>query len=458
MFELADHQKRAIDEMSKQKRLAIFYEPGTGKTIIALAHIRDELVNGRIENALVICPAAIVPNWEKSIREVVKFRGFSQFDVELLQSCVTITSYSKLWRGYDKVVKHRDGTESTSKKHVLREEIDKWWDCIVIDEAHAIGDGQSVQTKACLALAMSASDERYIMTGTPDTGSGNTPSYQKLFGQILFLEPRKWKSFTEWKSKYVLSCDPWGTPYRYDVERCEALKREYGIVARLRECYDMPDSTDTVMPCTLAARKVYDDIASGKIAKYNIRADTGGALFGKLLQVCSGHVKTDDGLLTLKTSKLDTLMSIIDGTDDKVVVFCTYRASVDEIAEHLTKNGISHYTYDGRTKEPLWMNFQEDDTRVFIAQYQRGGVGVDLYASATMVFFEPCFSALLLEQARARILRKGQTRHCRYIYLSTPETKEEEIIDSVRRGVSISRAMLDKWGEELMEQWRRRGN
>lgn len=46
----------------------------------------------------------------------------------------------------------------------------------------------------------------------------------------------------------------------------------------------------------------------------------------------------------------------------------------------------------------MWKDFQDGDARYIVCQYQSGGVGIDLFASHTMVFYEPTMSALLLEQ------------------------------------------------------------
>ena len=82
-----------------------------------------------------------------------------------------------------------------------------------------------------------------------------------------------------------------------------------------------------------------------------------------------------------------------------------------------------------------------------MCQYQSGGVGIDLYASHTCVFYEPTMSSLLLDQAKARIRRRGQEKHCLYYHIVT-DGIDRRISDTVRSGVDVTNGMLDEWDKE----------
>lgn len=448
MYTLAEHQTYAVNMMMGNSALALYYEMGTGKTAIALSFIREAVLAGEIRNALVICPAPLVPNWNASIGKMGEF-GWTKGEIDVVRSITTVISISSTWKGYWQEVRHRNGTTSRRRRYRINPTIDRPWDCIIIDEAHALGDPTSVQTETCLKLALYAK-RRYIMTGTPDCGSGDTPMYRKLYGQIKFLKPDAWESYAEWRRRYVLAYDRYDKPLVYDSAGCEDLKKRFAIVARLRDCFDLPESTETVLECPLAERQAYKDLLKHKAERFGFTDPLAGVSHVKLLQVCSGFVKGDDGnLYLLRTSKDDVLQSVLDGTEGKVVVFCAYTASIDRVSRLLDDRRESYVVFDGRSNEPTWKAFQERaDIRVFVGQYQKGGVGVDLFAACTTVFYEPTQSAMLLEQARARTLRKGQTRHVQYIHLVTPGTVEERTSEAVRQGVSVSAQLLDQWARE----------
>lgn len=418
--------------------LGIFAEAGTGKTMIALSYIYSHLISGDIENVLVVCPAALIPSWRLAIDRMAEF-GYSDFDISIVKDSVTITSYTMLWK--------QNGYYRGYRQYAVRDEINHHWDVVFLDESHRLGDPKSAQTKTALKLALLC-DRRYIMTGTPDSGN-----YVKLYGQIKFLDPTLWKSFRDFDLRYVVTRNHFKKPVTFDVQALEALKHTYGTVARLRECYDMPSMTESDNPVELRSRAVYDDFIHNDVSKYGLDVNVAGIGSVKALQVCSGFYLDGDGNVhELQTDKIPTLMAIIEASDDKIVVFCRYTASIDRIAKTLDKERISYYVFDGRTNEPLWRDFQKDDVRVFITQYQRGSEGIDLFAASRMVFYEPSNSALLLEQSKARIMRKGQISPCVYYHMYCPDTLEEKMMRSVRSGVDVSRKMLDDWA--LLERKR----
>ena len=435
---LASHQRRIISMMDDLPILGIFAEAGTGKTMISLAWICEHLMAGDIENALVVCPASLIPSWYQAISDMVDF-GYTQLEIDAVRDACTITSYQKIWQA--------NGIYRGYKQYKIRDAINKEWDVVFVDESHRLGDPKSVQTKQMLKLALLCK-RRYIMTGTPDSGN-----YVKLYGQIKFLDPPIWKGYRDFDLKYVVAHNYFKKPIKFNVSALEALKRSYGTVVRLRECFDMPSETECNMPVELTETAVYDDFIHNRVDGYGFDVNVAGIGSVKALQVCSGfYLDSDQNVHRLRTAKLDVLMDIIESTEDKIVVFCRYIASIDIISSVFNGKHISYHRFDGSTKEPVWQDFQKDDTRVFLVQYQRGSEGINLFAACRMVFFEPTLSALLLEQAKARIMRKGQTFPCVYYYLYCKDTVEEKVMRSVRSGVDVSRQMLDNWA--LLERKR----
>lgn len=439
------HQKYAVACMESVDAMAIFYEAGTGKTAIALTWAIRAIRRGEASHILVICPASLVSNWHAAIRKMIQFEDVTREDVTALEKAVTVTSYRKTWKSEKNVMMKRDGTTESKVVKALSPFVDRFWDAIIIDESHGLGGHSSGQTKACLKLAHLAK-HRYIMTGTPVSGSakGSGKDWQKLFGQIQFLNPHQWRNWTDFCRQLVTEMDGWYKPKSYREKECEELICKYGIFARLEDCTDMPGFTDTFIPCELIEKKVYKDIQTKAVAEYNLDPQVGGGSFLKLLQVVSGHyIDSDKEVHPLKTSKDAALEDILTGTDDKVVIFCNFTASIDRCASIARDLGKKTVIFDGRCHgEPTWMRFQQGDAEVAVIQYQAGGAGIDLFASHTMVLFEPCLSSLNMTQARARIYRKGQTVKCRYVILSTEGTLEAKVWSSVLNGVDVTSQMM----------------
>lgn len=432
-YHLAEHQVYAEFMMECNDALGIFYEAGTGKTMIALSRAYHALERGEIDSFLVVCPASLVTNWENAVDKMLEFEGYTEEGVERLREAMTVVSFQKTYL-----------PRKNTSKLTLRPDVDRRWGMTVIDEAHALGAHNSVQTRACLTLGR-LSKYRYALTGTPVSGGGGKPDYKKLYGIIKFLHPDIWRNWTEFCSIYVASFDRYYKPRTYHNERCEELMRYNAIMARLRDCYDMPAETHEYLDCPLEEIRVYEDIRRGRVKPYNLDIDVAGRVYPKLLQVCSGSLITNDGVKRLKCSKDQALIDLLNGTDDAVVIFCNYSASVDRCVEIATACGRETVAYDGHAMSGDWMRFQLGTANCIVCQYQKGGVGIDLFKSATTIYYEPCWSFLQLEQSKARTMRKGQSRSCRFIYLRTPRTREADAWELVRNGADLTDAVFERW-------------
>lgn len=449
LFKLAKHQTYASNLMDTTPQLALFYEAGTGKTMCILDYLYRAFKHGEIENALVICPAAIVSSWESSIDKMVKFSGYTQFGVNQMKKMVTIRSFQRTYERKVQKVKHRNGNIEEKKVLKIRSDINHEWGAIIIDESQGLGDHSSVQTKTCLKLA-EMTERRFILSGTPVSGGGGKEDFKKLYGQLKFLDPDVFPSWKDFCVELVTGYDHYNKPNSYRVAECRALMQNYGIVARLNDCYDMPDSIDTMVdiPLDEESAHVYEDIRSGYTDPYNFELKSGGVFYIKLLELVSGFLLDQDKKLTeYPTNKLDAVKEIITNTDDKVVIFCNYRHSIDKVAGICAKYGKT-VIFDGRSTKDTWREFQFGDARYLVCHYQSGGVGIDLYTSHTMIFFEPSLSSLLMEQAKARTRRKGQTQKCLYYWLQTKGTVEAKTVDSVKNGVDVTKEMLEQWAKE----------
>ncbi|MBQ7621617.1 MAG: DEAD/DEAH box helicase, partial [Candidatus Methanomethylophilaceae archaeon] len=373
----------------------------------------------------------------------------------LMKNVITIRSFQKTYRSEKKLIGKRNGLDAYKKVLSLRDDVDRTWSAVFIDESHCIGAHNSVQTKAAITLSKLAK-RRYIMTGTPVHGAAGRESFEKLYGQLQFLyQGRMWRNWTDFTTRYVTSWDRFHKPATWDVYSCHRLMQNHAIVLRAEDCLDLPGFTETDMPCIIdpKAQKIYRDIRSGNCAPYNVTIPVAGGQYLKLLQIVSGSCKQDDnGILTMPCSKDDMLIDILNGSEKRFVIFCKYRASVDRVADLCRKAKKEVLTFDGRTpkngKLP-WEQFNEGKGDVLVVQYASGSAGLNIQTGCfACIFFEPCLSALKLEQAHGRIYRSGQKEHCVYYYLVTKNTLEERVWREVREGRDVSNQTLIDWAND----------
>lgn len=446
-FIMGEHQQYAEFMMECNEFLGVFYEAGTGKTQIALSRAYHALERGEVDSVLVVCPASLTTNWQHSVDKMLDFEGYTEEGVERLRKALTIVSYQKTYKTVKTPVRHRDGVVTYTRKTSLREEVDRRWGMIIVDEAHRLGGHSSMQTKACMTLGRLA-DYRYALTGTPVSGGGGGPDYQKLYGIMSFLQPGRWSSWTEFCKQYVIAYDKWFKPRKYNNEACERLLKEHAIMARLEDCMDMPGETHDYVDCELAEKAVYKDLKNGLVAKYGLDENVAGMVYPKLLQICSGSLIVDGKASRYKTSKDEVLKELLEGTDEPVVIFCNFTASIDRCKEICESCGRKTVIFDSRVPSDEWMKFQFGDATAIVCQYAKGGEGLDLFKSNTLIYFEPCWSFLQLDQSQSRIMRTGQKRHCRYLYLRTKGTREADAWAIVRNGLDLTNEVFSRWAQE----------
>lgn len=444
MIKLYRHQEIALSYMRSNNFFSLFMEQGTGKTIPSLCRILDLLKSGKIEDALVVAPKSALGAWERDIEL------FEDLDREILRDNITLINYDKVWRGEEKSPYYRK------------------YGCIVLDEAHSIKNRTSRRSTFLLKIAVK-SDYRYILTGTP-IGNGQLENIWSLY---CFLDPyidrgrvysRIFKeymeenasgeykgSYTEFISRYCI-LNMYHKPTSYiNVKELQNIINDHSYRVKKIDCLDLPDKLpDEVIYCELKEKALYKKLHNDSaILEYEILAENPLSRMIKLRQLCAGHIKTENELIETKTEKLEILEELIEGYEDdkKLVIFADFKYSIRKITELLKRLKIKYVVLDGDQKDKtIWRKFQADKSiRVIVCQYQTASAGIDLFASDTIIYYEPQLRSNTLEQSRDRIHRTGQKNKCSYIHLITKGTIEVDIYKAL--------AGYSDFGEKLFTEY-----
>lgn len=156
---------------------------------------------------------------------------------------------------------------------------------------------------------------------------------------------------------------------------------------------------------------VYDILNCGPRNRFVIRGKNGELL---IVHNC-GAVYSDESETVMFDCKprLSALDEILEETSKKVIVFAAFRSSIDTIAEHLTKSGVTNKTITGdvnATKRGVIFNDYQTkpDPRVLVIQPQAAAHGVTLTEADTVIFWGPVTSVETYLQCIARAHRIGQ--------------------------------------------------
>ena len=426
MIKLFRHQEIALSYMRSNNFFALFLEQGLGKTLPSLIRILDLLKSGSITNALVVAPKSALGAWERDTEL------FNELDRDILRESITLINYDKIWRGEEKSPYNQK------------------YGCIILDEAHCIKNRTSRRAKFILKIA-TLSDYRYILTGTP-IGNG---ALEDIWSLYCFLDPyiekgrvysRIFKnymeenasgeykgSYMEFQNRYCI-LNMYHKPTSYiNVNELQKIINDYSYRAKKVDCLDLPEKLpDEIITVELKEKSLYKRLhTDSALLEYEILAENPLSRMIKLRQMCAGHIKTENELIEVKTEKLEILKELIEGYEDdkKLVIFAEFKYSISKIAELLNKMKIKYVLLDGDQKDKtIWRKFQADKKiRVIVCQYQTASAGIDLFASDTIIYYEPTLRSNILEQSRDRIHRTGQQNKCSYIHLITKGTIEVDI-------------------------------
>lgn len=415
---------------------------GTGKTIPSLCRILDLLKSGKIDNALVVAPKSAIGAWERDIEL------FDDLDQEILKDGITLINYDKVWRG--------DKKSPYYKK----------FGCIILDEAHLIKNRTSRRSKFILKIACMA-DYRYILTGTPISNG----QLENIWSLYCFLDPYMERgypysrifggSYKTFQDRYCI-LNMYHKPSSYiHVSELQDIINEHSYRVKKVECLDLPKKLpDEIIKVDCAEKALYKKLSTeSAILEYEILAENPLSRLVKLRQLCSGHIKLESGeMLEVKNEKLSILQELIEGYEDdkKLVIFAEFKYSISQISALLRRLKIKHVVLDGEQKnKQIWRDFQSDKTiRVIVCQYQTASAGIDLFASDTVLYYEPTLRSNTLEQSRDRIHRTGQHRPCSYIHLLTKGTVEVDIYRALAGYADFS----EKLFVEYMEGYRKSYN
>ena len=412
--------------MRLNDNFALFMEQGCGKTLPTLCRILELGKEGKIKNCLIVAPKATMGAW---------YRDCELFgeDKAYLENLISVINYDSVWRkgkGYD-----------------------RQWDCIVLDESHYIKNRNSKRASFLLKLSLKAK-YRYILTGTP-IGNGQL---ENIWSQYAFLKPtvirgriasKIFGTYKQFEDRYCI-LNQWWKPYRYiNVDELQDIINQYCYRVTKAECLDLPEKLpDEVYDIELKEPKLYKELHKhSTIEEMDLLAENPLARMTKLRQICSGFLNDGTEIHELKCEKLKVLEEFLDGWEKKLVIFCEFKYSIKAISSLLNKLKIKHVTLDGEQKDKqIWRKFQSDpQIQVIICQYQSGSAGIDLYSADTIIFYEPTLRSNILEQAKDRIHRIGQTSKCSYIHFITKGTIEVAIYRALKNYNDFSKKLFEEY-------------
>ena len=171
-----DHQVEGLCHVYYNHRAALFYDPGLGKSKIAIDLMRLLHLGGRRSCALVVGPRVTIENWGREIDR--------HADRQLSWIALTGTPVQKRAALARAVAEQTDVvvvTYDTARRiaDLLIEQLP--YELVVYDESHNVKAWQSGRTRAAWEIAQKAS-RRILMTGSPTEGKAASAAGRRHHG------------------------------------------------------------------------------------------------------------------------------------------------------------------------------------------------------------------------------------------------------------------------------------
>ena len=411
---------------------------GLGKTIQILAWLSTFPSNRKRPATLLVVPASLISNWQEEI---------SRFAPNL-KTCVAHP-------GFTSSAPQSDKTKKTKEFKLTKAQLDRldlvitsytlvkkyaWlakysWHCLILDEAQAIKNPATQQTRAVKALPGA---HRIVMTGTPVENR-----LSDLWSLFDFLNPGLLGNKKEF-SNFVktLQDDPNGYArlrqmiFPYILRR---LKTDKTVIT------DLPDKVEMKVFADLSPKQVVLYKKSVKDLKRDIETSTGiqrkGMVLSFLLrfkQLCNhpDQLTGSGDFKAVHSGKFMRLCSICETVYEKrerVLVFTQFkemteplRAFLETIFHH--PGLVLHGSVPVAKRKKLIQTFQDDAYCPFmVLSLKAGGVGLNLTQANHVVHFDRWWNPAVENQATDRAFRIGQTKKVLVHKFVTRGTIEEKI-------------------------------
>lgn len=150
--------------------------------------------------------------------------------------------------------------------------------------------------------------------------------------------------------------------------------------------------------------------------------------YNKIAVPSMSRFVTDSG----KLAKLDQLLRELKAGGHRVLLYFQMTRMIDLMEEYLTYRNYKYCRLDGSTKledrRDTVADFQQrSDIFIFLLSTRAGGLGINLTAADTVIFYDSDWNPTIDSQAMDRAHRLGQTRQVTVYRLITKGSIEERI-------------------------------
>ena len=463
------HQITALEKSWNKENFAYFMEMGTGKTKVLIDNLAMLYDKGKVDGALIIAPKGVVKTWYE--QELPTHLPDHIENVSVLwQPNITKTQEEKLDSLFEIdsalhiLIMNVEALSTDKGVKFATKFINSHKTMMAIDESTTIKTPTARRTKNIIKIGLNAKYKR-IMTGSPITKNP-----LDLYTQCEFLDPwlldfASYYSFrnryAEMKTMHIRGRSIQVIDKFQNLGELSDIVKQFSYRVLKEDCLDLPPKNFIKRHITLTPdqQRVYKQMKDQALAILNGKVTTTVNVLTQLMrlhQITCGYVTADDGSVQeVDSNRMTELMSILEETEGKVIIWANYQMSVGDIIRNLSKTyGKDSYVhYYGLTPQEIRqeniVRFQTDPKcRFIVGTPQTGGYGITLTQANTVIYYSNGYDLEKRLQSEDRAHRIGQTKSVTYIDLIADGTVDEKIVEALRKKKNIASEVL---AEELKD-------
>lgn len=439
------HQDRAINRFKDRPYGALFMEMGTGKSRIGIKLAEHKYATGASRVTLIVTTVGLLGNWFYNELPKHSELPYTTWVWNKDTKFPEQSGHIYFLVNIDAIITPRFQTfYKTFLKAFPRF-------TLIVDESSKAKNPKAERTKKLIMIARKASS-RFIMSGTP---TPNSPL--DVYSQADILAPGLlgFTSMYAFKGRYAVIKLERNGPRVYEkisgyqnIEELTAKIHTFAEVVKKADCLDLPPKIYRKLDVPLSKEQLkhynnLKNIAMTYIESEQITVANTVSLINRLLQICSGQLKSGTDYYSIGTDRLTVLKELVEAANTKTLIWTSYVNNAKDIAEHLG---------DSVLLLPSGLPISERQRRIelfksgpalgLVANPASAGHGITLIESANSIYYSNSFNYENRAQSEDRNHRIGQTSSVLYTDLVALGTVEERVIDILKSKQKLSDELL----------------
>ena len=450
------HQVRSIwyQEETARKVLRDFRgralmadEVGLGKTIEALIVLKEYLLRGMVNSALILTPTPLVSQWQQELRTKFALAVPSTDDSDFR------AQGTRFWQAPLVIASINI---AKSRKH-FEAVVQREYDLVIVDEAHHLKNRSTLNWKLVNAL-----QKRFLLLLTATPVENNL---MELYNLITLLKPGQLKTPSEFKAEFMTRGDPTTPQNRTRLRGLlnPVMIRNTRALAKInlppRYAYTVRiDPSDHEAELYQRVTDLVRDLNAGDGLRRrgllkHLLAEAGSSppavakTVSGLLQdpdlTCGQHDMVQ-AIVNLTRSMDDTrknamLHDLLRAMPGKTIIFVKYLATLHHVSDFLTWQRIPHALFhgslDNAAKERQIEAFRQ--THDVLVTTEIGGEGRNMQFCHQMINYDLPWNPMRIEQRIGRIHRIGQEHEVVIQNLCAGGSAEDYILEILDRKINM---------------------